>query len=51
MFRHKGHQVQRSVVGGFLVQLRNKKENLVSGLSVGKGSGDKAGEVAKDQIM
>lgn len=39
VFRHKEHQVQRLVVGGFLVQLRdNHKGNLVSGVSMGRMS-------------
>lgn len=50
-FRQKEYQVQRLEVGGFFMQLRkNEKENWVSGVIVGRVSGDEAGEVAKDQI-
>ena len=50
MFRHKEHWEQRSVVGDFLLQLKNKKENWVNGVSVWRMSGNEFGRVAKDQI-
>ena len=49
-FRHIEQQVQRWVVGKFLVQLRNnEKGNLVSGVSVKRVSSDEVGRMAKDQ--